>query len=202
MSSGASGDDVKSVPLDWCIKLSGRVARVGARLSCSGHLSTSLLQKHSAHRSSGKNVLSLSSEWNETTRTINKLPCALARPILSWGWRAINRLYEALVAVLEQQANWFSGWAAAPNVWQANATTKWPFWMLMHYWAGAVGDLDVQSIMHRWAPKEPRFQRWLQQRRLNLMHRYWDIMHNYTEQNYKRNTFVSAPISQELNTKI
>ncbi len=30
MSSGASGDDVKSVPLDWCIKLSGRVARVGA----------------------------------------------------------------------------------------------------------------------------------------------------------------------------
>ncbi|XP_016409174.1 homeobox protein Nkx-2.5-like [Sinocyclocheilus rhinocerous] len=27
MSSGASGDDVKSVPLDWCIKLSGRVAQ-------------------------------------------------------------------------------------------------------------------------------------------------------------------------------
>ncbi len=27
MLSGASSDDVKSVPLDWCVKLSGRVAR-------------------------------------------------------------------------------------------------------------------------------------------------------------------------------
>lgn len=56
------------------------------------------------------------------------------------------------MAVVKQQANWFSGWGAAANIWQANTATKWPFWTLMNLlswrrgWSGQVVEDTYSQI--------------------------------------------------------